>query len=144
MIYKSAELAVQYARIQPELKQLLFGLETFCKEQDFPEPVVTHVLRKRDQQEDIYWKLVKAQQPHLGEAEARNLARHRFTWHFVYCAVDLRDYIYSKEQLVVILGWLRDRTKEPKYEFLYHDVGRGKHLHVGIRDNEWAKNTPIT
>lgn len=145
MIFKAANLAVQYARAHPELKQLLTGLEALCKESGFPEPVITHVLRTRDQQEDIYWRIIFSQaKGELTEAGARNQARHRFTWHFVFCAVDLRDYIYTKEQLAVILAWLRERTKEPRYEFLYHDVGRGKHLHVGIRDNEWAKTIPIT
>lgn len=145
MLFKSPELAVQFVRVHPVLKTLLAAFGNFCDQQGFPEPVATHILRVRDQQEDIYWRIIHTQaKGELTEAQSRNQARHRFTWHFVFCAVDLRDYIYTKEQLAVLLGWLRRNTIEPQWELLYHDVGRGKHLHIGIRDNLWAKTIPIT
>ncbi len=146
MQFKSPELAVQYARVNPTLKEFIIEFEQFCKDSSFPEPMATHILRTRDQQEDIYWRIIYTQaKGAFTEAGAKNQARHKWTWHFVLCAIDLRDYIYDDQQLPVVLAWLAKKTKDDaKWEYLYHDVGRGKHLHIGIRDNVWAKTIPIT
>ena len=146
MRYKTPELEEQYKRLHPRLLSVTQELEDFCRKQAYPEPMATHIDRTRDQQEDIYWRIILAQgKGALTEAQARYQARNRFTWHFVRCAIDLRDYIYTPAQLAVLLPFLKTITtgKGKDYEFLYHDVGRGNHLHIGFRDNQWAKTITV-
>lgn len=141
MKFKYDALKAEYEVIQPTLRGFFDDFEAWCRQKGFPEPMATHIKRTRDNQEEIYWRIIFAQgKGALTEAQARYQARNRWTWHFVLCAVDLRDFIYTEEQMKEILAYLKEKTKDPKWEFLYHDVGRGKHLHIGIRDPQWAKN----
>lgn len=143
MKYKSPILEQEYKALHPQLRTVMEQLETFSAENGLPEPVATHIRRTRKGQEDIYWRSVLAANPSMTEAQARTAASKRFSWHLVNCAIDLRDYIYTKQQVTKLLAWLRQRCPAPTFEVLYHDVGRGQHLHVGIRDHEYASTQVI-
>lgn len=138
---QNPQLAVEYSRIHPEVKKVCVLLEEFCVAHNLPEPMATHIKRTRDGQESIYWK--QMMKPGISEAQARHDARNRWTWHFVFCAIDLRDWIYSDDQIVAVVAFLRKACTGPNWEFLYHDVGRGKHLHIGYRDHQWKNSIPV-
>jgi hypothetical protein len=144
MRFKSPELMTQYVKLQPTLLRLCEDFVKWSWENGLPAPVATHIQRTRKMQEDIYWRLIMAQVKGMTEAEARAKARDKFSWHFVLCAIDFREYIYTPEQMAKVLDWFKRRTMTAEWEFLYHDVGRGKHLHVGIRDHQYAKSIPVT
>lgn len=144
MKYKSERIEAEYKTLHPKLREMLVHLETYTRARGYPEPVITHALRTRKEQIHIYWKaeLKKATSP-ITDAEAKIAAGNRFTWHFHRCAVDLRDYIYTPAQARDVVNWLRANCPASTWEILYHDVGRGNHLHIGIRDRAFAKLNPV-
>ena len=71
------------------------------------------------------------------EAQLRQRALGRFTWHFCRCAADLRTRHYSAEQLKAARGFFAERdVRLPGWEFLVHDI-TAPHAHVARRDFEW-------
>jgi hypothetical protein len=86
----------------------------------------------------------------VDDATARARARVVPSFHKLYKAIDLRDYIYTPEQYKRALEWLRAQVpvgmKDGQWEILGHDIGSGHHFHIGYRDvvqlNEWIKANP--
>lgn len=142
MRFKTENLKKEYDQLQPEVVQKLIGLEEYSKQKGYPEPMLTHVKRTRAQQKTIYWQAEQAKNRKLNENQARELAGKRFTWHFHLCAADLRSSHYTAEQLADVVRYLKEGT-DAGWEVLYHDVGSGDHLHVGRKDNVWAKKHPV-
>lgn len=135
MKFKSPTLAEQYERTSPKLRAKCSEFEAWSASNGLPEPVATHIIRTVQEQEDIYWPLIKKSDPSITEQQAKSAARTRFSWHLHGCAVDFREYIYTPTQLRMVLDWFRANARGPEWEFLFHDVGRGKHLHLGVRDH---------
>ncbi len=137
MLFKTASIGQQYPRLHLELRRVLTELETHLKIQEQQEPVITGAFRTPAEQEEIYWKLLSVAKDgkRLPEKEARMLARHKFTYHFVYAAVDVR--VSDPDGA---LRWLQGYLwhSRPNWELLVHDVV-GRHLHVGLKDLEARK-----
>lgn len=136
MKFKAPTLAEEFERIHPELRRALTGFDAWSHAKGFPEVVVTHVMRTPTFQESTYWQKL-AKETGLAEAEARALARRKFSWHLIGCAADLRNTHYSEEQLDDAMAWFAANCTEPLFEVKRHDVGRGDHIHVGRRDYSW-------
>lgn len=137
MQFKYAQLGQEYSKLHPKLLIVGEGLTEYCFKQKLPEPVATHILRTRAQQIDIYWRNIMMARK-CTEQEAKLLAAKQDTWHFYFAAMDLRDFIYTQNQITQLLGYLKGTLcAGPEWELLYHDVGRGNHFHIGIRDTQW-------
>lgn len=143
MRFKTENLRQEYKELHREVVALLIELEEYSKQKGYPEPMLTHVLRTRAQQKEIYWRAEQARNRKMNEADAREAAGKRFTWHFHLCAADLRSSHYTPEQLHDVVAFLKARGTGPSWEVLHHDVGSGDHLHVGFKDNVWAKKHPV-
>lgn len=149
MKFKYAQLQVEYKQVEQRVINLLTQAEMWSVSNGMPEPVVTHVKRTILGNEEIYWKEEQAKHPGMSEADARKLARARFSFHNVLTAVDLRDYIYTTEQYQRLLAWMRSQVQvgmgDGEWEILGHDVGSGHHFHVGLRDmaryHAWMKES---
>ncbi len=139
MRFKRAGLEDEFAELHPEVKRVVSDLDVWCVERGLPEVVISHALRTPSMQEDIYWRKVLKERPHLTEPEARKAARSKFSWHLVACAVDIRNTHYSADQLLRITDWLKQARPGKDWEILSHDVGHGNHLHIGCKDEEWRK-----
>lgn len=117
MKFKFAHLRDEFPNLHPETWRAAMALDHWSIERKFPEVVVTCVDRSLADQKEIY-------------------GDHRFSWHLVRCAVDIRNSHYSIDQLGRVLEFLKDGRDEG-WEILNHDVGKGSHIHVGFRDPEW-------
>lgn len=143
MKFKKPELELEFvAGIHPQLQAKIKDLDEWCLANGYPEVTLTHVLRTKDDQIDIYWLSIQKANPGMTVQAARNAAAKKFSWHLVGCAVDIRNTVYTTTQLVNINAHLKLKTKPGVWEILNHDVGRGEHLHVGIRDVNWRNTYP--
>ena len=69
-------------------------------------------------------------------------ATSRFTWHWAFCAADLRTKHYSREQGERVVGFFEARCKRPLWEFLVHDTA-GPHAHLARKAPDWrARYSP--
>lgn len=135
MLFKTASIGQQYPGLHPELRRVLGELEQQLKEWGLPEPTITEANRTPEEQEEIYWRILSHRaegrvMKDVPEAEARMLARHKFTYHFVSAAADLR--VADPDRA---LAWLQGHLRKERedFEMLVHDVV-GRHLHVAFRD----------
>lgn len=155
MEYTADRLESEFqTQLHPHVRQLVYDLDVYSRENGIPGVVVTHVLRTRADQVAIYVpyfkRIVEQLRQHKQlspsdaklaveldgkpDAELEKRAAQRFSWHAVNCAADLRIRHYSVEQLKRVEGFVRARTVNTKYwEFLVHDVA-GAHIHIGVRD----------
>jgi hypothetical protein len=136
MKFKYPHLQTQLYAVHQDVRDALNKLDGFCLRKQFPEVVVTHVLRTDDEQEALYWKAILKKEG-CTEVEARLRAREKFSWHKVGCAVDIRNSEYSKSQLEEVMAYLRAGRAIPLWELLSHDVGNGAHVHIGRKDFTW-------
>lgn len=142
MRFKSAALDMEFhGGLHPAVKDIVKDLDDWSKEQGLPSVVITHVLRTREDMEVLYWKRIHRQaNPPISEALARSMARRKFSWHLVGCAVDIRNNHYLPGQRKAVMAKLRTLAKPAhKFELLEHDIGRGDHIHLGIKDEDWKK-----
>ena len=117
MKFLAPELAGQFTvRLHYKVRDLCNELEAESKKRGWHEPVVTAVSRDVD----FYLK--------------RGLKPKAFSWHFVDCAVDLRNWHYTPEQLPNVLEWLKSKTDSSEWEVVTEDHGTGPHFHIGYRD----------
>lgn len=130
-----ARLSKEFEKLQPELKRIVALLDAWLISHNLPCVTVTHVLRTPRQQEDIYWRLIQESEK-CSEKTARAIARGKFTWHLVGCAVDIRNKSYTKSQIDQILYFLSTIDVDT-FSFLSHDVRRGSHFHLQIKDKNW-------
>ena len=140
MNFKAPHLEVEFDHLHPELRALLLELDQWSGEHKFAAVLVAHALRTLDDQERIYLPIYQ-ENTGLPPERARALARQRFSWHLVGCAVDIRNSHYSEDERRTVVSWLRGRV-EPvagDWELLEHDIGRGEHIHIARRDVAWRK-----
>ena len=140
MNFKSEHLETEFDHLHPELRRLVSELDQWSAEHRFPAPIVTHALRSLDDQERIYAPIY-ADNTGLPVERCKSLARQRFSWHLVGCAVDLRNAHYSDDERRAVMGFVHNHI-EPcpgNWEVLAHDIGRGDHLHLARRDVAWRK-----
>lgn len=135
MKYLRPELELEVQALHPKVRAKLDELEAWSRDEGLPEPVVTNVLRTEDDQERLYLGLYlsRGHSPDI----AREKARARFSWHLVACAVDLRNRHYTPPQRKAVMQFLRQQCAPGEWELLEHDIGRGDHIHVAVRDEQW-------
>lgn len=133
MLFKYSYLAPEYALLHRKVTEAADALDAFLRAEGLPDMMVTHVFRTAGQQEDFYWKQY-INDFHGVEAEARKLARNKFSWHRVYCAMDIRNNCYDRQAKERIFKFLKKGRESSQWEILLHDIGRGDHFHVGYRD----------
>ena len=123
-------MEVEFEHLCGPLRLFLRDLAGSCKSNGRPAPVVTHVIRTEEQQRRLY---------KLGPNDPL-----RFTWHFALPplaaneapeghAVDLRTRHLDAKALATYLHFCADNCPREQWEVLYHDVGAGMHLHVGVK-----------
>lgn len=157
MKFKAPHLEMELHAAHPDVRAAVVGLDEWCREGALPEVVVTQVLRSADEQEDIYFRYAESllaklragaplssednqlarELESMSEAQRRQWARFRFSWHRVGCAVDIRNRHYSRTQLAGVMAWLRHGRTVGPWELLSHDVSSGDHVHIGRRDFEF-------
>jgi hypothetical protein len=136
--FLKASLEMEYGFLHPLVKEALADLDVYSKEAGLPEVLVTHCLRSKAEQEEIYFKSLMKQLS-LSESQARSRARLKPSWHLWNCAVDIRNQHYRPPQLTLVMARLKTNRAPNKWEILSHDVGRGSHCHIGYRDEEWRR-----
>jgi len=155
MKFATPNLELEFNALHPDVRKAIKDLDEWSKKRGFPEVVVTHCLRTRDDQERIYFKYVqglrkkRADKVQLTAAEqrisimsdkdAKAWAREKFSWHLVACAVDIRNIHYTRTQLLEVLGYLKTGRALGPWEILSHDVSNGNHIHVGVKDFAFRK-----
>jgi hypothetical protein len=137
MNFKSAEIGVQYARLLPEVRQVLAELDERLHQWGSERLTITDAIRTPGEQEELYWHSYVG--GGVGPEEARQLAREKFSWHLVGAAADFRALAYNAEERSKIWSWLHERCPAVDWELLIHDVGRGEHFHVAKRSHELRK-----
>lgn len=142
MDFKHAYLRKEYTLVCPYVRDLAQELSDWLKSKDYAAMMITHVFRTDKQQEEWYWKSKYAKlagTSQYTEEHARELARKSFSWHKVYCAIDIRNTVYTPSQKKDILGFLRKGRTDSRWEIYSHDVGQGPHFHVGYEDFAWRR-----
>lgn len=142
MKFKEPELQAELQLIHPDVAETLRALDAWSSANALPEVVVTHVFRTPKFQEETYYK--GFMNTGFSEEVSRKMARVKFSWHLVHCAVDIRNRQYIEAgKLTQVMKFLKDGRDRPMYEILSHDVSRGQHLHIGRCDFTWRKqHTP--
>jgi hypothetical protein len=102
--------------------------------------VVTDAIRTPQENTKIYSAFYFGRG--LSREDAAAKAASRFSWHMVGAAADFRGTSgpYSPEDCVRIGQWLAGRCERPLWEVLEHDVGKGRHFHLGRCDFGWRKD----
>lgn len=110
--FAAPELAHQFhVRLHFKTRELTLALDRYCMVQQLPGPIVTAVSRDPSFYED-----------------------HRFSWHLVDCAVDLRNRHYTPGQRDAVESWLAAKCASSEWELITHDHGTGPHIHVAYRE----------
>lgn len=140
MKFLKPELEMEFGALHPSTRGLAEDLDAWSLENGVPEVVVTHVLRTADDSERLYLPMYLK----LGYTpeEARRRARARFSWHLVGCAVDLRNSHYTAVQRKQVMQYLRQHCPSGTCELLEHDIGRGNHIHLAFKDEQWRLTYP--
>jgi len=136
MDFKYLHLRKQYALLHPKLQQIAVELDLWLTKNSFPVMIITHIYRTPQEQEAYYWKSVM-ESLNCSEPIARETARAKFSWHRVYCALDIRNSNFDDVQRTRIYKQLKTGRDNSMWEILQHDVGRGDHFHVGYKDFDW-------
>lgn len=138
MLFKHYWLSQQFSLVHPKVREIAEELDRFLQTQGLQDMVITHVYRTAEEQEKFYWESVQ-KTLHCTEEIAKETARKKFSWHRVYCAIDIRNSTYDKATREKILKFLKTGRADSSWEILMHDVGRGDHFHVGYRDFGWRR-----
>ena len=148
-----------FALLPQQLRDKMTGFAAWLHSKGWEAPFITCIRRTPDDQERIYFpyaeKLVRSLEMGLALSDKERVlaaelakmtpeqrkawARARFSWHVALCAVDIRNRCYSRAQRREIMNHLRFGTNTTDWEILEHDVGRGDHIHLGVRDAERKK-----
>ena len=160
MIFKSPREAREFPELHPEVRAAAEDLDAHARATGLPELVVTGCIRTRAEQRAIYIPVghflleAHAAGRILSPMQRRDLAQitapggtpeaiatwaeGRYSDHLVRCAVDFRNRHLKPPELAAYMHRLRTgRALLTRWQILSHDVGRGEHIHVGVRDQEW-------
>lgn len=165
--FASTILKAQFEGVHPELQQLVKNFAEQSEQSNWPTPVITCAWRDKSGMRAIYYPYAvniiekRKRGETLTDSENRvilvlydiadkyyhsNISTavshwvdSKFSWHMVRCAVDLRNKHYTKEQMEAVNNWFKANVGAPLFEYLMHDVGRGDHIHVAIKDKKWRK-----
>lgn len=128
-------LKVKYQRIRsewstllrknPALAQVVWDLNAFVSDNYRKDVVITHLFRTEAQQKAFYGKATKRKSPHQ-----------------IWSAVDIRDSIYTSEEIGAMTDFLKFYDKWNKLRIirssksrtvLRHNIGHGMHFHIQFR-----------
>lgn len=143
--------------IHPDLRAFLLTLDAWLKAEGLPELTITMLGRTIDEEVSIYlgfWvglmerlkrgdeTLTKKEEtlarekskktPAVLMAEAKSL----FSYHFCWCAADIRDKQYTHEQKAEVIKWIKAQCQPPLWLVLEHDI-TAPHIHVQRTDFAW-------
>ncbi|MCG6861568.1 MAG: hypothetical protein LJE70_09890 [Chromatiaceae bacterium] len=125
-------LKVKYPRItnewtslkkkNPSLAQVVWDLQVFVKDSFKKDVIITHLFRTQKQQELFYGKGTKRKSPHQ-----------------YWGAVDIRDSIYTSDEIAYLKEFLKAYDNYNNYRLmkasmsrtvLRHNIGHGMHFHI--------------
>lgn len=125
-------LKIKYQRIRgewskllkknPALAQVVWDLQDFVADNFNKDVIITHLYRTKQQQQKFYGKKTKKKSPHQS-----------------WGAIDIRDFIYTKEEINAMVEFLRFYDKWNHYKIirssksrtvLRHNIGHGMHFHI--------------
>ncbi len=146
---------MEFYAVHLDVRKALVDLDAWSVKKGIPEVTITHCLRTREKQQEIYFKHVEGLRKKklakatltaeenriagMSDRDAKIWSRGKFSWHLVGCGVDIRNFNYTKLQLLEVIGHLKTGRNPTIWEILSHDVSNGSHIHVGIRDFAWRK-----
>jgi len=124
--FKTSKLHQEYFLVPHRLMELMSAFVLWSIEKEYPNPVVTCVSR------GPRWY------------KRAGLKDRKFSWHFVNCAVDVRTFHYTPEQLGKVLRFFELACAEDEWELYAKQHGTGPHIHVAWRDTTrrkmWYRN----
>lgn len=106
----------------PALAQVVWDLYVFVNDNFGKDVVITELYRTQAMQEEYYGRGTKKKSPHQ-----------------YWGAVDIRDSIYTKNEISYMLNFLKNYDKYNSYRLikasqsktvLRHSIGRGMHFHI--------------
>lgn len=106
------------------LYDLLFNLADWVKDNLKKDLVVTGIFRSNEEQANIY------------KNDAKYKAKPFKSPHQFWDAFDLRDSIFTKDEIPKVVKYLNDtynKTNRYKWTAMDHSVGLGYHFHVQYR-----------
>lgn len=110
MLFKTTAVQAEFFLAHPALRRKLFELDAFIRGKDWPELVVTDVMRTSSFYPD-----------------------GRFSWHFVGTAADIRSHDYTQEQKLETLAHLAKICAGGKWDCLLEKVGQpDEHFHLEL------------
>lgn len=147
-------MAEDFPLLPVALRDKVTGLAAWLHSKGWEPPTLTCIRRTKGDQRRIYVpyaerlvsalargaplepkeKALAVELAKMTPAQRVTWAEEKFSWHVVLCAVDIRNRCYSRVQRKEIMAFLRHGTNPTDWEILEHDVGRGDHIHVGVRD----------
>lgn len=137
MLFKSTAMASEFRDLHPDLRSVLLVLDAQLDFWKLPPLTITDLLRTPVDQERLYTPQYLAKG--FSDEDARRMARKKFSWHLVGAAADFRSSgpPYSDDERDRVSEWLNQKCGGSGWELLLHDIGHGKHFHVGRRDWTW-------
>ncbi len=118
--FANSRIEDEWDTLHPKLQQLLEDFGHWSASQGLITPVVTCLLRTKQENRKIYGK-------------------DRFSWHLLQKdgtihAADIRTKHYTKEQSDKVIGWfLKSCMDTDTWELITKVHGTGPHIHVGVR-----------
>jgi len=109
----------QFLRSHPLVRVIMYEIVNFCYKYNYSQPIVTHIERDMAKHIEIYReKAATTPSPHL-DRPCRG--------------IDIRTSQWTKEQADHIVRYINSVFVDKDYPYpnaLYHNVGRGDHLHI--------------
>jgi len=104
-------------QLDPRLRAILLAMAEYIQRNYDKPMVVTSVWRTNEEQKSIYGPDTTRRSPHE-----------------FWRAIDIRTWIYDHDEVMGIIAFLNKwwPRKDGKPLALYHDVGRGAHLHIQV------------
>lgn len=112
-------------RMNRPLLKLLFDVRNYCRDNFGKDVIITMIYRTDEEQNNIYRGTTR--NGRLYDVKPWR-SPHQF-----YHALDLRSFIFSKEEIQELVDYLNETYNDSnyyKFTAKCHDVGLGDHFHI--------------
>ena len=139
MLFKTADIGIQYASLHPALRRALAETESVIIGWGLAPITITDAVRTKTENTAIYTAVNIGKGMHPRDAALK--AQAQWSWHVCSCGADFRSSgkHYTDEEWKRILAWLKNHFGDSMWEALLHDVGLGFHGHLAFRDWDWRR-----
>lgn len=127
MRFKDPGLELEFKfKLHPKVRDVVTRFDRFCIGMDYGHAILTDISRTPD----FY--------------EKRALEAPSFSWHFIDCAVDMRNWHLTPEKREACEVWLQEQCPGSQWQFLKEKHGTAEHWHLAFKDYSLRREFSLT